>query len=739
MHTFSNFLRVFALLGLATIFTFGTSAHATSSVSEDSYMYVKWDLVSAGNNCSGYPARVGEIYTFSSAPNSSTSSGNGDPQAALCCDLPNDPNSCTYFGGTQPGTPDHSVCAGATPSPPPSTFHIRVYKGPGATTSSYPDYSSNNGTGAYTQFYMSKGTNLSLARVLSGFTDGQGADCGGISGLCYGNSFKNLNFDTSKCDEWVQTDYQWCSFSSAKVWIKFRPVAGCPVPSTSVPPINPAPPPVAPAPAAVACSGPTSVISGGVCTCGANYHLSADTCVADNTCSGAGVLTGGSCTCDANATANVTGVNTDCACNSGFHALGTTCAKEACTGIGALLDPAGYCTCPVPNTTKSGTAPNFSCACGPGTHDNGAGACVTDPCSGPGAVTDGNGVCSCTATSNSSFVSAGVCGCDAGYIQNGASCELAVTPAAPPPSACGTNQMYNTTTATCECTPPYENTGGSPLNCQFIASHHACDDGAGGGPPSAVSTKVGGSNAKARFANVMNQKLACCMNAFNSGDSVSKFDCVDNSKIASNKKFNDLWSTVDSDGQPNAVFMSNSAGKPITGFFQLDGTRCAEFSEFAASGSINTYRVNSLISVGQQARVAGETQQTGTIAVPNSSQFRAIGAKYKVPSNVKDYRRCPILVRAATVIQCPKNPPLPVAQSSVTIGGETRCASARAITVQMRVEQAYEITGVPLMQPFDTTIDAANNSISIQSLIQKKTGSLCPPNTHMLANGACIY
>jgi hypothetical protein len=132
---------------------------------------------------------------------------------------------------------------------------------------------------------------------------------------------------------------------------------------------------------------------------------------------------------------------------------------------------------------------------------------------------------------------------------------------------------------------------GSPTN------NHACDATS----PISPTNATGGALS---FANVINKKLACCMNNYlpppPSGTPIPgetqtsadvKFDCIDNTAKATD--FNTLWSSSDdalsgtnqgTGGQINALLLASANGKPLTGFYTEAGARCNEFSEFDAQG-----------------------------------------------------------------------------------------------------------------------------------------------------------
>jgi len=269
-------------------------------------------------------------------------------------------------------------------------------------------------------------------------------------------------------------------------------------------------------------------------------------------------------------------------------------------------------------------------------------------------------------------------------------------------------------------------------NCRFIAEHHACDDGSVSGLASAISSHITGSSPSVRFQNTVNKKLACCLNSFSAGDAYAKFDCIQNSQIHYTN-FDDLWSssdTVAQGGQSNAIVLSNSIGKSMSGFYTLKGTRCNEFSEFA--GTIRPVRVD----------WTGDT----IVNLPGASYTGPSSLKLpgtRIPESAAERRRCPTLVRAALVVQCPRNPVSPTAtermyEDTSSIPSVVRCATASSIQVHIRMEQITEITGMPRMKLIDTIVDQRNTgTISIEKILADKYGNQCQPGSHR-SGDACV-
>jgi hypothetical protein len=296
------------------------------------------------------------------------------------------------------------------------------------------------------------------------------------------------------------------------------------------------------------------------------------------------------------------------------------------------------------------------------------------------------------------------------------------------------------------CVPPYSVDTGA-LKCEFKREDHACSAGDPGQGvfASEASDTVGGASKAERFQNTVNKKLACCLNDFAMNATTPvKFDCIENSKKRY-ADFNELWISSDDavdGGQLNALVLTNAMGKPLTGFYTLAGSRCNEYSEFA--GEIQAGKI-SLPNHGDAFTPVGlpfELPASSAYAYVHQ-QFTAKGLK--VPTTVADRRRCPLLVRAAIVVQCPNNPMLPGEQKTANImdvGGtllHRRCSVAASAQVHIRIEQIVELETQPKMIPSDTMIEAKNAStISVDRIIANKYGNQCSPGTHRVGE-VCAY
>jgi hypothetical protein len=305
--------------------------------------------------------------------------------------------------------------------------------------------------------------------------------------------------------------------------------------------------------------------------------------------------------------------------------------------------------------------------------------------------------------------------------------------------------------------------------CQFVEANNTCDAGNNADvEASAVSDSVTGTTDAERFMNAKNKKLACCMNQFNRNSTgQQKFDCVQTTD-KTYKDFDALWSSADNSaqgGQLNAIMLTNSQGKDVSGFYTLTGSRCQEFSEFA--GDIQPGLVNSALGVGAQAKRAnGKLDKNSfeakgsTIKLPGSGtgdgsaaysfiQGKVTGGGKSIPTSAADRRRCPVLVRAAMVATCP-NPVTPAGSpmQAFVSGGITRCSVASTIEIHMRVEQVWEISGQPKLATTDSIVNGVGangkkmmaGDVSVGQIIANKYGGQCPPGqVRDGTSGECGY
>lgn len=297
------------------------------------------------------------------------------------------------------------------------------------------------------------------------------------------------------------------------------------------------------------------------------------------------------------------------------------------------------------------------------------------------------------------------------------------------------------------CTQPYR------LNlatgaCEYKPEFNRCDEGntVSGVPASEVSPYMPGTSKADAFENTVNKKLAACLNEFGTISSSVKFDCIDNSST-NYATFNDLWESADPDadgGQPNGFMLTNPAGRPLTGFFKLTGERCDEYSEFV--GEIKPGRLF------KSGAVWDFVEQGSVIPRPASGlkgvDFlvnKLMSKGKRVPLTPLEKLQCPVLVRAALVATCPKNPALPAAQRTLEIRDglgnllQRRCSVANAVTVHVRAEQVFAIEGAAPMKTYDTVAENSQaGSIPVSVLTASKYGSACPPGT-VRQEGVCVY
>jgi hypothetical protein len=239
--------------------------------------------------------------------------------------------------------------------------------------------------------------------------------------------------------------------------------------------------------------------------------------------------------------------------------------------------------------------------------------------------------------------------------------------------------------------------------------------------------------------NFPNPKLKCCLNeidgAFTS-DSHLKFDCIENAGKSAN--FDTLWAGSDQDvngSAPYATLLAGFGGKPISGFYALEGgslRRCGEYSEFAALGPIQGYRIDGAQTVVQQNSVgAGQMVANGApLPVPQGVAFTHIRTEVRkkgkiIPTTIEDMRRCPVLLRAATVVSCKKpaagqNPPKTYVDASAS-ADKVRCTSGSVVQIHVQLRQLHEITGQATLKTVDTVLDSSQlSTISVEDILKTR-------------------
>lgn len=281
-----------------------------------------------------------------------------------------------------------------------------------------------------------------------------------------------------------------------------------------------------------------------------------------------------------------------------------------------------------------------------------------------------------------------------------------------------------------QCRKGFSKSGGSL--CRPIPDYHSCATPAS----SLVMPSVPGTED---IRNFLNPKLKCCLNeidgAFTSGSHL-KFDCIENAGLASN--FDTLWAGKDQDvngSAPYATLLAGFGGKPISGFYALESgslRRCGEFSEFAALGPIQGFRVDPAQTVVQQNSVgAGQLLAVGSaLPVPQGVAFTHIRTEVRkkgktIPTTVDEVRRCPVLLRAATVVSCKKSgagqvPPKTYTDSTAS-ADKVRCTSGSVVQIHVQLRQLHEITGQPTMKTVDTVVDSSQlSTISVEEILKQR-------------------
>jgi hypothetical protein len=101
-------------------------------------------------------------------------------------------------------------------------------------------------------------------------------------------------------------------------------------------------------------------------------------------------------------------------------------------------------------------------------------------------------------------------------------------------------------------------------------------------------------------------------------------------------------------------------------------------------------------------------------------------------------KRCPIVARAAFIASCPENPELPVVPKTYVSGTSKHCSSAASIQVHVRIEQIFEIEGMPKMKTVDTVAEQRlASSISVEKIIIGKSSN-CPGGATKRGD-VCVY
>ena len=287
----------------------------------------------------------------------------------------------------------------------------------------------------------------------------------------------------------------------------------------------------------------------------------------------------------------------------------------------------------------------------------------------------------------------------------------------------------------------------STKTCIFKPLDHQCSAGTNDNTASPVSSGVSGSSLSAKFDHTINKKLACCLNAYTKGNQNLKFDCIDNSTTVETS-FDSLWASKDDDsasgdgGQLNAVVLSDSKGKPISGFYTLDGSRCNGFSEFG--GELKPRTVNPTRSVTGQIETVDATGagSASTLLLPSGDAYNLIHGKIgfnKVPVSPEELNRCPILVRAAMKVTCGANEAIPAVQTTITESGKKRCTAASKISIHVQVMQLTKIAGMAPMKTFDTVADPKSAAtINIGKIVGSKNSGECADGAKRVGS-QCVY
>jgi hypothetical protein len=184
-----------------------------------------------------------------------------------------------------------------------------------------------------------------------------------------------------------------------------------------------------------------------------------------------------------------------------------------------------------------------------------------------------------------------------------------------------------------------------------------------------------------------------------------RLDCLETKET----DFNALWASKDADhdgGQMNALALSNGLGV-ISGFYTKDGVLCQQFNEFLApDGFLVRYKVEPILKTLQQEHVSAASGkvQIGTpypqlrLPFEMRTAFQSGGKRKLYPESIPDMNLCPVLVRAALKVECPKG-------SKADAAGNIRCETAKSLSIRVRIEQIFEIAGTAAFKPIDTSLN----------------------------------
>jgi len=297
--------------------------------------------------------------------------------------------------------------------------------------------------------------------------------------------------------------------------------------------------------------------------------------------------------------------------------------------------------------------------------------------------------------------------------------------------------------------------------CAWDSAANGCNAGNGASiPPSAAMPFPQGAPTSAILADLfdskVNKKLACCSNDFTPNFNNMKLDCLETNP-SSITDFDSLWQSVDDDGNLNALYLKNGVGNPMSGFYDLNGNRCNEFSEFTnvpiQPGIVNPSMTSTiqmkLANGNKAAKGVGAFEAAGIpITMPQGAMWNETVTRLgnlQPPQSADDRRRCPLLARAALVVECPKNDsndPFAVKKTyeeQISGGGVKRhCTSAANIQIHVKVQQVWQIAGTLPLKPLDTVLSSQDPHssapqtavIPMSDLIKKKVLSNCPVGTH---------
>ena len=190
--------------------------------------------------------------------------------------------------------------------------------------------------------------------------------------------------------------------------------------------------------------------------------------------------------------------------------------------------------------------------------------------------------------------------------------------------------------------------------------------------------------------------------------------------------------------------LSEASGRSLTGFYTLDGRRCSEYSEF-----VDDIQPGRMLKANGSWTFAprGQVIPRPSLGNPgyNFLVQKLVSQGKRIPQTPVEKVHCPVLIRAALMVNCPKNSPLPIAQKTIEIKNalgvivQRRCSVASSIQVQLKLEQVFEIEAEQPFNTIDTFADKSQTGVvTVSQITRLKYGVGCPPGTTRQED-SCVY